>query len=97
MLYHAIAMGVVAIEVYHHHRYVPMKDHEQSQINATMTFGYMLTLVFGLVFGYFGHNFVFPRLVSLWSLAELFCRVCSWLPPCGPGKRNTGSTDPECQ
>jgi len=65
MLYHTIAMSVVALEVYFITEIVPMKKHEQSTINATVTFGYILSLVFGLWFGYFGQNFVFHGLFLL--------------------------------
>jgi uncharacterized membrane protein YfcA len=82
MLYHAIAVAVVAIEVYMITGLLPMKDHERRQINATMTFGYMLTLVFGLVFGYFGHNFVFHGLylfgLSLSYFAGLLLAAALW-------------------
>ena len=40
MLYHTIAMAVVAIEVYFITDMVPMKKHEQATINATITVGY---------------------------------------------------------
>lgn len=59
LLYHTIAMAVVAIETYLITALVPMKAHQQATINATITFGYITSLVFGLWFGYFGHNFVF--------------------------------------
>ena len=59
MLYHTIAMAVVAIEVYFIADIVPMKKHQQSMINGTVTVGYLLTMIFGLWFAYFGHNFVF--------------------------------------
>ncbi|MCK5838999.1 MAG: hypothetical protein KAG99_04075, partial [Bacteroidales bacterium] len=65
MLYHTIAMAVVAIEVYFITSIVPMKKHQQSTINATITFGYIIAMVFGLAFGYFGHNFVFHGLFLL--------------------------------
>jgi MFS family permease len=62
MLYHTIAMGIVAIEVYFITDIVPMRRHQQTTINATITVGYLTALVFGLFFGYFGHNFVFHGL-----------------------------------
>jgi hypothetical protein len=62
MLYHTIAVSVVALEVYFITDIVPMKSHERSQINATVTFGYILTMIFGLGFAYWGHNFVFHGL-----------------------------------
>ena len=62
MLYHTIAVAVVALEVYFITDIVSMKPHERSQINATVTFGYILTMIFGLGFAYWGHNFVFHGL-----------------------------------
>ena len=40
LLYHAISMAVVAIEVYIITAIMSMKEHEQSTINATVTGGY---------------------------------------------------------
>ena len=62
MLYHSIALAVIAILVYFITDIVQMKDHEQSTINATVTAGYLTTMIFGLWFGYFGQNFVFHGL-----------------------------------
>jgi MFS family permease len=82
MLYHTIAICVVAIEVFFVTDIVPMKTHERSQINATMTFGYILTLVFGMAFGYFGHNFVFHGLflfgLSLSYFAGILLATALW-------------------
>ena len=65
LLYHAIAMAVVAIEVYIITEMMAMKKHQQTNINAIITFGYIFSLVFGLLFGYFGHNFIFHGLYIL--------------------------------
>ena len=62
MLYHSIALAVIAIVVYFITDIVKMKEHEQSTINATVTFGYLTTMIFGLWFGYFGQNFIFHGL-----------------------------------
>jgi hypothetical protein len=62
MLYHSIAMAVIAIQVYFITAITNIKKQEQSYINATVTFGYLFTMIFGLWFGYFGHNFVFHGL-----------------------------------
>lgn len=61
-LYHAIAMAVIAIEVYFITSLVPMKKNEQATINGTVTFGYILSMFFGLAFAYFGHNWIFHGL-----------------------------------
>lgn len=58
MLYHAIALAVVAIEVYLITALVPMKKNEQTTINATVTVGYITALICGLIFAYFGHNWI---------------------------------------
>lgn len=65
LLYHTIAMAVIAVEVYFITALLPMKDYARSSINATITAGYMLAMIFGLWFGYFGHNFVFHGLFLL--------------------------------
>jgi hypothetical protein len=65
MLYHTIAVAVVAVEAYLITDIVPMKRYQQVTINATVTVGYLTTLIFGLWFGYFGHKFVFHGLFIL--------------------------------
>jgi hypothetical protein len=62
MLYHTIAMAIVAVNVYFITDLVKMKEHEQSTINATVTAGYIISLIFGMWFGYFGHQFVYHGL-----------------------------------
>ncbi len=82
MLYHTIAMAVVAIEVYFMTEVLPMKEHQQSTINGTITFGYLVTLFFGLGFAYFGHNWAFHGLylfgLSLVFFAGLLLAVALW-------------------
>ena len=62
MLYHTIAMTIIAIEVYFMTEILPMKRHEQVMINGTITVGYLLAMIFGMGFAYFGHNFAFHGL-----------------------------------
>ncbi len=62
MLYHSIALAVIAIETYFITSIVPMKKNQQVNINATITIGYLMTMFFGLGFGYFGHNWAFHGL-----------------------------------
>ena len=62
ILYHTLAMAVVAIETYLITALVPMRKGEQVRINATITAGYIVSLIFGLLFAYFGHNYVFHGL-----------------------------------
>jgi len=82
LLYHTIAMAVIAIETYLITDSLPIKQREQTQINATITVGYLLTLTFGLWFGYFGHNWAFHGLylvgLSLIFFAGLQLAVAIW-------------------
>ena len=82
MLYHSIAMAIIAIEVYFITSIVPMKKHQQSTINATVTFGYLISLIFGLWFAYFGHNFVFHGLFifgqSIMFFAGIMLAIALW-------------------
>ena len=75
MLYHVIAMAVVAIEVYFITSIVPMKKHQQSTINATITAGYLTAMIFGLWFAYFGHNFVFHGLFLVGQSLVFFAGI----------------------
>lgn len=75
MLYHTIAMTVIAVEVYFITAIIQIKKHQQATINATITVGYMLSLVFGLIFGYFGHNFVFHGLFLLGQSLVFFAGI----------------------
>lgn len=61
-LYHSIAMAVVAILVYFITGILPMKERQKLSINATVTVGYLMVMIFGLTFGYFGHNWIFHGL-----------------------------------
>ncbi len=82
MLYHTIAMTILAIEVYFITGMVPMKKHEQTMINTTITIGYLTAIIFGLIFGYFGHNFVYHGLFlvgqSLVFFAGLLLGAALW-------------------
>lgn len=62
MLYHTIAMAVVAVVVYFITSLLPMKRSEQAHINGLVTVGYITSLIFGLLFGYFGSNWAFHGL-----------------------------------
>jgi len=59
ILYHTIAMAVVAIETYLITAFYQVKKEAQARINGTITVGYILSFIFGLWFAYFGHNFIF--------------------------------------
>ncbi|MBI2332554.1 MAG: hypothetical protein HYU84_10420 [Chloroflexi bacterium] len=59
ILYHSIAMGVIAIETYMVTGLLKMKAFFKTAMNAIITVGYILTMVFGMGFAYFGHNWAF--------------------------------------
>ena len=75
MLYHTIAMTIVAIEVYFITGMMPMKKHEQTTINPTITVGYLTAIFFGLVFGYFGHNYIFHGLFLVGQSLVFFAGI----------------------
>ena len=59
ILYHSIAMAIVAIETYMVTGLLKMKAFFKTAINAIITVGYILTMIFGMGFAYFGHNWAF--------------------------------------
>ncbi len=75
MLYHTIAMAVVAIEVYFITEILPMRRHEQVVINGTITIGYLTAAIFGLLFAYWGHNFVFHGLFLVGQSLVFFAGI----------------------
>jgi hypothetical protein len=82
MLYHTIAMTIVAIEVYFITEMLPMKRHEQTVINGTITVGYLTAVIFGMLFAYWGQNFIFHGLFllgqSLVFFAGILLAVALW-------------------
>lgn len=62
LLYHTIAQAVVAVEVYFITALWRFRAHEQAMINGTITVGYATSLIFGMWFAYFGHDFLFHGL-----------------------------------
>jgi hypothetical protein len=59
ILYHSIAMAIVAIETYMITSLLKMKPFLKTAINTITTVGYLLTMIFGMGFAYFGHNWAF--------------------------------------
>lgn len=95
MLYHTIAMTVVAVVVYFITEIVEMKNHERVTINATITIGYLTSLIFGLIFGYFGHNYVFHGLFLVGQTLVFFAGIllCAALWPWKKEYRISADTD----
>jgi hypothetical protein len=82
ILYHSIAMAVIAIETYMITGLLKMRQYFKVAINAIITAGYMLTMVFGLGFAYFGHNWALHGLyifgLSLMFLAGILMIIALW-------------------
>ncbi len=82
MLYHTIAMTIVAIEVYIITDILPMRRQNQVIINGTITFGYLTSVIFGMLFAYWGQNFIFHGLFllgqSLVFFAGILLAVALW-------------------
>jgi hypothetical protein len=93
ILYHSIAMAVIAIETYMITALLKMKPFFKTAINAAITIGYILTMVFGMTFAYFGHNWAFHGLyiagLSLIFFAGLMLCIALW-----PWQAETFVTDP---
>ncbi|MFH2103393.1 MAG: hypothetical protein ABIJ39_08600 [Chloroflexota bacterium] len=56
ILYHSIAMAVVAIEVYMITGLIAMKAFYRTASRVLITIGYLFAMVFGMGFAYWGHN-----------------------------------------
>jgi hypothetical protein len=82
ILYHSIAMAIVAIEVYMIVGLLKMKPFFKTAINVLITVGYLVTMIFGLGFAYFGHNWAFHGLyifgLSLIFFAGVLLVIALW-------------------
>ena len=71
MLYHSIAMPIVAILVYLMTATIRMKESMAAYINATVTVGYIMAMFSGLGYAYFGHSMTLHS-IWLFSLSLIF-------------------------
>ena len=71
ILYHSIAMAVVAIETYIVTSILKMKEFYKLAIRALITVGYLFAMIFGMGFAYFGHNWALHGLY-ITGLALIF-------------------------
>ncbi len=82
ILYHSIAMAVVAIESYMITSLLKMKEFYKQAVRVLITVGYILTMVFGMGFAYWGHNWVFHGLfitgLSLIFFAGVLLVIALW-------------------
>lgn len=75
VLYHTIAMIVVAIETYMITGLLAMRPAQRTAINATVTVGYLAVVFGGLPFAYWGHNWALHG-VFIAGLALVFFAGC---------------------
>ena len=68
-------MAVVAIETYLITAYYKAKPEAQARINGTITAGYITSLIFGLGFAYFGHNYVYHGLFIAGQVIIFFAGI----------------------
>jgi hypothetical protein len=62
ILYHSIAMAIVAIETYMITSLLKMKEFYRKAVRVLVTVGYLLAMLFGMGFAYWGHNWAFHGL-----------------------------------
>jgi hypothetical protein len=82
VLYHSIAMAVVAIETYMITSLLKMKEFYKQAVRVLITVGYILTMLFGMGFAYWGHNWVLHGLfitgLSLIFFAGVLLVIALW-------------------
>lgn len=71
ILYHSIAMAVIAIETYMITSLVKMKEFFRVAVRVLITAGYLAAMLFGMSFAYWGHNWAFHG-VYIAGLALIF-------------------------
>ena len=82
ILYHSIAMAVVAIETYMITGLLKMKEFYKTAVRVLITTGYLLAMIFGIGFAYWGHNWALHGLyitgLSLIFFAGVLLTVALW-------------------
>ena len=82
ILYHSIAMGVVAIETYMVTGLLEIKEFYKVTSRVLITIGYLLAMIFGLGFAYWGHNWAFHGIyiagLTLVFFAGVFLAIGLW-------------------
>jgi hypothetical protein len=82
ILYHSIAMAVVAIETYMITSLLKMKEFYKLAVRVLITVGYILTMIFGMGFAYWGHNWILHGLyitgLSLIFFAGVLLVIALW-------------------
>jgi hypothetical protein len=82
ILYHTIAMAVVAIETYIITAMLKMKEFYKTAVRVLITVGYLSAMIFGMGFAYWGHNWPFHGLyiagLALVYFAGVLLAIALW-------------------
>jgi hypothetical protein len=82
ILYHSIAMAVIAIETYIITSLLKMKEFFRQAVRVLITVGYLFAMLFGMGFAYWGHNWAFHGLyifgLSLIFFAGILLVIALW-------------------
>jgi hypothetical protein len=93
ILYHSIAMAVVAIETYMITGLLKMKPFYKTAVRLLITVGYWMAMIFGMGFAYWGHNWVLHGLyiagLTLVFFAGVLLTIALW-----PWDREVRQPDP---
>ncbi len=94
ILYHSIAMAVIAIETYMITSLLKMKEFYKMTVRVLVTVGYLLAMIFGMVFAYWGHIWPFHGLhitgLSLIFFAGVLLVIALW-----PWNKEVSQPDPD--
>jgi len=94
ILYHTIAMAVIAIETYMITGLLQMKENQRGAINATITAGYLAAMFGGLPFAYWGHNWIFHG-IYISGLVLMFFSGCMLAAALWPWRQEYKVASPE--
>jgi len=82
ILYHSIAMAVVAIEAYMITGLLKMKAFYKTAVRLLITIGYLMAMIFGMGFAYWGHNWalhgVYIAGLTLVFVAGILLTIALW-------------------
>jgi hypothetical protein len=82
ILYHSIAMAIVAIETYMITGLLKMKESYKLGVRALITVGYLMAMIFGMGFAYWGHNWALHGLyiagLTLIFFAGVLLAIALW-------------------
>src|SRR5512139_1779609 len=82
ILYHSIAMAIIAIETYMITGLLKMKESYKITVRTLITIGYLMAMIFGMGFAYFGHNWAFHGLfitgLALIFFAGVLLTIALW-------------------